>query len=67
MINNMLKEKKTLSITTDNGIEYKSHQDINTEVYFCDPYSSWQKGSVENVNKMIRRYFPKITNFAEVS
>ena len=66
LINDMLKEKKTLSITTDNGIEYKSHQDINIPVFFCDPYSSWQKGSVENVNKMIRRYFPKGTDFAKV-
>ena len=28
-------------------------------VYFCDPYSSWQKGMVENVNKMVRKYLPK--------
>lgn len=28
-------------------------------MYFCDPYSSWQKGSVENANRMLRRYIPK--------
>jgi transposase, IS30 family len=66
LINEMLEDKKVFSITTDNGIEYKHHRDINAPVYFCDPYSSWQKGSVENVNKMIRRYFPKGTNFSRV-
>jgi IS30 family transposase len=35
--------------------------------YFCDPYSSWQKGAVENVNKMIRRYVPKGTDVRTVS
>jgi transposase, IS30 family len=67
LINEMLENKKSLSITTDNGIEYKSHEGIDVPVFFCDPYSSWQKGSVENVNKMIRRYFPKGTDFAGVS
>jgi IS30 family transposase len=36
-------------------------------VYFTDPYSSWQKGGVENVNRMIRRYFPKGTNFSNIT
>ena len=66
-INDMLENKKVLSITTDNGIEYKQHHNINTTMYFCDPYSSWQKGSVENVNKMIRRYFPKGTDFSKIT
>lgn len=64
---------KVLSLTTDNGIENKQHKLItkqvagNPAVYFTDPYSSWQKGGVENANKMIRRYFPKGTNFAHVT
>jgi len=66
LINQMIYNKKVLSITTDNGIEYKDHESIETSVFFCDPYSSWQKGGVENVNKMIRRYFPKGTNFSKV-
>ena len=36
-------------------------------VYFADAYSSWQKGCVENTNKLIRRYIPKHTNFNLVS
>ena len=58
---------KTLSITFDNGIENKQHQILGVPTFFCEPYSSWQKGGVENANKMIRRYFPKGTNFRTVS
>lgn len=28
-------------------------------IYFCDPYSSWQKGTIENFNKQVRKYIPK--------
>lgn len=55
------------SITFDNGIENTQHQSIGVPTYFCDPYSSWQKGSIENVNKMIRRYIPKGTDLCTVS
>ena len=36
-------------------------------VYNCHSYSAWEKGSVENHNRMIRRFFPKGTNFDEVT
>jgi len=36
-------------------------------VYFCDPHSPWQRGSVEAVNGILRRWFPKGTNFDEVT
>jgi transposase, IS30 family len=59
----MLVGTKALSLTLDNGIENKRHKDITSAtgvgVYFCDPYSSWQKGGVENANKMLHRYLPK--------
>jgi IS30 family transposase len=55
------------SITFDNGIENIYHQSIGVPTYFCDPYSSWQKGAVENANKMIRRYVPKGTDMRTVS
>jgi len=58
---------KISSITFDNGIENIYHQVIGVPTYFCDPYSSWQKGAVENVNKMIRRYLPKGTDLVTVS
>ena len=63
----MLHGKKALSITQDNGIENKEHHSLGIPTFFCDPYSSWQKGGVENANKMIRRYVPKGTDIASVS
>lgn len=55
------------SITRDNGIENRAHEELGIPSFFCDPYSSWQKGGIENANKMIRRYFPKGTDFRLVS
>lgn len=55
------------SVSFDNGIENRNHKDLGVPTFFCDPYSSWQKGAVENANKMIRRYFPKGTDFSLVS
>ena len=57
----------TLSHTMDNGIENKQHALLSAPTYFCDTYSPWQKGGVENGNKMVRYFFPKGTNFREVS
>ena len=49
------------SITTDNGSEFFAHQaiakELNTNVYFTNPYSSWQKGAVENANGLIISIF----------
>jgi transposase, IS30 family len=67
VIRKQIDQYKTLSITFDNGIENKHHQSLGVPTFFCEPYSSWQKGGVENANKMIRRYFPKGTNFRKVS
>lgn len=66
-IQGMMKSLNTKSITFDNGIENKKHALLGIPTFFCDPYSSWQKGGVENVNKMLRRYFPKGTDFGEIS
>lgn len=63
----MLKNKKALSVTQDNGIENTKHQELGIATFFCDPYSSWQKGGVEHANKMIRRYLPKGIDLATVS
>lgn len=55
------------TITTDNGIEFCEHRAISkalgVTVYFADPYSSWQKGCIENANKLIRQYIPKSIDF----
>lgn len=55
------------TITTDNGFEFTMHElfakKLRTQVYFADSYCSWQKGAIENANKLIRQYFPKGTDF----
>lgn len=54
------------TITTDNGSEFVEHEriakKIRTEIFFAHPYSSWEKGAVENANKLIRQYIPKGTD-----
>ena len=40
---------------------------METPVYFADPYSSWQKGGIENENGLIRQYIPKSTKMEDVS
>ena len=70
-ISRLVQGLNTRTMTTDNGIEIRHHRLITRKtgapVFFTDPYSSWQKGGVENANKMLRQYFPKGTDFATVS
>lgn len=51
------------TITADNGPENTAHQELTAltgmPIYFCHPYHSWEKGTVENMNGRIRKYFPK--------
>jgi len=51
------------SFTYDNGSEnfkhYELKRDYKLETFFCDTYSAWQKGGVENLNGLIRQYLPK--------
>lgn len=64
------------TITVDNGVEFSDCTGLErsalgegsrTKVYYCHPYSSYERGSNENLNKMIRRWLPKGTNFDEVA
>jgi transposase, IS30 family len=68
---NRLPRNLCKSITYDNGTENANHVQTNiklgTKSYFCNPYHSWEKGSIENRIGMIRRYFPKKTNWALIS
>ena len=63
--------KNVLTITTDNGSEFMNHQwlsrKIGAGVYFADPFCSGQKGAVENANKLFRQYFPKGTDFNNIT
>lgn len=59
------------TITTDNGSEFAAHEwlskRLEVPIYFTDSYSSWQKGNVENTNKLIRQYFPKGTDLSKLT
>lgn len=69
--------KSLKTITTDNGCEFAAHLEITrllsmkgrekVVVYFADSYSSWQKGAIENANKLLRKYIPKKSNFDDFS
>jgi len=60
-----------LSTALDNGRENHFHGELTAllslDVYFADPYSSWQRGTNENSNGLVRRYLPKQTDFTSLS
>lgn len=65
-----------LAITVDNGSEFTDYKGVErstlgntkrTQVYFCHPYSSYERGSNENQNKMVRRHYPKGYDFSSVT
>lgn len=66
-----ISERLKKSFTVDNGKEFAAHKELaegtGMMVYFCDPYSPWQRGSNENTNGLLRQYFPKGSSFADVS
>lgn len=62
---------RVYTITSDNGKEFASHREISEvlecEYYFARPYHSWERGSNENLNGLIRDYFPKKTTFYDIT
>lgn len=66
---NIIKIAKT--ITYDNGCEFcwheKVNEDLNVKSFFCKPYHVWEKGTIENLNTLIRRFFPKGTDFDKIT
>ncbi len=62
---------KVKSITSDNGREFLDPAAIKRitgcKVYYTRAYASWEKGSVENANRMVRRWYPKGTDFSKCS
>ena len=66
-----LKGYKVKTLTYDNGLEFARHAEVSKELkakgYFCAPYQSSEKGGVENFNGLVRQYFPKGSDFREIS
>ncbi len=60
---------KVLTITSDNGREFTEHERIarmlGADMYFAHPYHSWERGTNENTNGLVRKYFPKGTNLLD--
>jgi len=65
-----LPQKSRLSLTLDNGKEFAWHQelarDTRMDVFFANPYHSWERGTNENTNGLIRRLYPKKSSFAGI-
>lgn len=66
-IKKMTRSVEMKSLTLDNGLENRYHEALGFATYFCDAYSSWQKGGVEHANKMIRWFIPKGSDIARYS
>lgn len=66
-----LPQKARRTLTLDNGTENAKHEAvtaaIGTQCYFADPYASWQRGSNEQVNGLVKWYLPKGTDFSKIS
>ena len=64
-------KERIFTITADNGKEFASHQEVAKELeanfYFANPYHSWERGANENMNKLIRQYFPKGMSFETIT
>lgn len=63
-------KNKVLTITSENGREFAGHKEValavNADFYFAHPYSSWERGTNENTNGLIRQYFPKDRDFTTI-
>jgi len=59
------------TITSDNGTEFHGYEEVETKTgvkfYFCVPYHSWERGSNENTNGLIRQYLPKGRSMKDVT
>lgn len=71
LVFDMLRDVPLLSLTLDNDVSFKKHRElsalIGAAVFFCHPYASHEKGTVENRNRVVRRTVPKRTDLSQVS
>jgi len=68
---NKLSRYDSKTLTLDNGLEFAGHEKVSkaigVSIYFCDPYSSWQRGSNENTNMLLRGYLPKKASIKDLT
>lgn len=71
LISQTLNDVPVRSITLDNDLSFQKHKELSdlvgSIVFFCNPYHSWEKGTVENRNRAVRRYVPKKTDLSSIS
>ena len=60
-----------ITLTSDNGTEFTDHEfiakQLDIKYYFANPYASYERGSIENLNGLVRQYIPKGTDFNSIS
>lgn len=70
-LTNAIRKNLVRSITVDNGQEFMLHEHITRQtgvpLYFCDPYTSWQRGANEQTNMLLRGYLPKRSSIRDIS
>jgi len=68
---NTLPKKKRKSITYDNGVQFNEHEtterDLKIPIYFAYPYHSWERGTNENTNGLLRQFLPKKSAFKNIT
>ncbi len=66
-----ISKDKKFSITYDNGVEFSEHEltgrMTGMQIFFAYPYHSWERGTNENTNGLLRQYFPKKMLFAKLT
>jgi IS30 family transposase len=64
-------KKHVHTITSDNGKEFANHemiaQELEAQIFFATPYHSWERGLNENMNGLVRQYFPKKFDFSKIT
>ena len=67
---NKIPKSKKYTITYDNGSTFAQHElterKIKMDIYFANPYRSWERGCNENFNGLLRQFFPKKSSFAKI-
>lgn len=70
-MSNQLEDEIALTLTLDNGTEFMEHEYVSEQTgvktYFCHPYSSWERGSNENSNMLLRGYLPKRKDITDLT